>query len=357
VASVTRAAEAPKLPVLLVGNFLSATVGTRAVGEELERRLVDAEWPVIATSTRAARLARLSDMLATVVRRRRDYVVAQVDVFSGDAFIWAEAVCWALSAANKPFFLVLRGGNLPAFARRWPGRVRRLFASAAAVAAPSAYLLDEMRPYRDDITLLPNPLDISRYEFRPRRDPRPHLVWLRALHGIYNPCLVARVVSALSSDHPEVRATMFGPDKGDGSGVALRALASELGVAARVEVRGAVPKERVPASLAEGDIFLNTANVDNTPVSVLEAMACGLCVVTTSVGGIPYLLEDGHDALLVAPDDAEAMARAVGRILTERGLAERLSTNARRTAERFDWSLFLPGWAALVASAANGRAR
>jgi glycosyltransferase involved in cell wall biosynthesis len=100
--------------------------------------------------------------------------------------------------------------------------------------------------------------------------------------------------------------------------------------------------------MSQGDIFLNTTNVDNTPVSVLEALACGLCVVSTDVGGIPYLLEHEEDALLVPPDDAEAMAAAVRRVLTEPGLAERLSRNARKKAEGFDWSVVLPQWERLL---------
>ena len=97
-----------------------------------------------------------------------------------------------------------------------------------------------------------------------------------------------------------------------------------------------------------GDIFLNTTNVDNTPVSVLEAMACGLCIVTTNVGGIPHLLEHEHDALLVPSDDPAAMAAAVRRILTETGLAARLSHHARAKAERMDWSVVLPQWESLI---------
>lgn len=79
-------------------------------------------------------------------------------------------------------------------------------------------------------------------------------------------------------------------------------------------------------------------------------MASGLCVVSTDVGGIPYLLENEHDALLVPPNDPEAMAAAVKRILTEPQLAERLSRNARRKAEQFDWSVILTKWEALLQS-------
>ncbi len=80
------------------------------------------------------------------------------------------------------------------------------------------------------------------------------------------------------------------------------------------------------------------------PVSVLEAMGCGLCVVSTNVGGIPYLLEHEKDALLVPPGQADKMAAAVRRILTEPGFAEKLSRNARRKAEQFAWDAVLPKW-------------
>jgi glycosyltransferase involved in cell wall biosynthesis len=101
---------------------------------------------------------------------------------------------------------------------------------------------------------------------------------------------------------------MIGPDKGDGSFEETRQIAAELGVMSRISFPGPVLKTETPAWLDQGDIFLNTPEVDNTPVSVLEAMACGLCVVSTNVGGLPYLLENEADALLVPPNSVEGMA-------------------------------------------------
>ena len=98
------------------------------------------------------------------------------------------------------------------------------------------------------------------------------------------------------------------------------------------------------------DVFLNTTNIDNTPVSVLEAMACGLCVVSTNVGGIPYLLADGKDSLLVEPAKEEAMADAVRTVLGEPGLAGGLSRAARAKTESLDWMTILPQWEAMLAS-------
>jgi glycosyltransferase involved in cell wall biosynthesis len=212
-----------------------------------------------------------------------------------------------------------------------------------------------MRQYRQDMVLLPNPLDLTKYPFRQRQQPTPNLVWLRAFHDIYNPSLAVRVVGLLEKDFPTVRLIMMGPDKGDGSCASMKDLALKLHVVDRLTCTGQVPKDEVPHTLQQGDIFLNTTRVDNTPVSVLEAMACGLCIVSTNVGGIPYMLEDEYDALLVPGDDPTAMAKAVQRLLTEDGLAERLSSNARRKVEQFDWSNILPRWERLLTGVSEKR--
>lgn len=343
--------------VLLVGNFFPAGIGAHCICNDFAARLSSSGWAVLTTSHKFGRLARLSDMLATVWRRRREYEVAHVDVFSGAAFVWAEAVCWSLRLLRKPYVLTLRGGGLPEFSRRRRGRVKALLGSAAAVTTPSRYLLEQMSPYRRGLQLYPNPVDLSAYEFRVRRRPDPRFVWLRAFSQIYNPALAPRVLSLVARRFPEALLTMVGRDKEDGSLSETRRTAAEHAVGDRISFTGGVEKAAVPGLLDGGDIFLNTTNVDNTPVSVLEAMACGMCVVSTNVGGIPYLLEDGKDSLLVPPDDPEAMAAAVLRLLTDPGLAERLSRAARAKAEQFDWEAVLPRWERLlreVGSAGHG---
>jgi glycosyltransferase involved in cell wall biosynthesis len=345
----------PEKSVLLIGNFLSASLGTQGHSEELARRLAQAGWQVVMASTKKNRLARLGDMVATVWRRKSQYRVAHVEVFSGAAFLWAEVVCQNLRLLGKPYILTLHGGNLPVFARRWPSRIGRLLAGAAAVTGPSAYLSEAMRPYRPNVLMLPNPLKLHAYRFQVRNNVPPRLIWLRAFHEIYNPSLAPRALAFLIKTSPKVSLTMIGPDKGDGSFQRTQKVAEELGVSNHIRFPGKIPKDDVPLWMNQGDIFLNTTNVDNTPVSVMEAMACGLCVVSTNVGGIPYLVEHEKDALLVPPDDPEAMAAAVRRILTEPGLAERLSRNARQKAEQFDWAIILPQWEALLTRVAQGK--
>lgn len=351
------APEAPRArSVLLVGSFPAVETGAFSPCEGLAQALGGAGWNVITTSRRAGRLPRLMDMSYTTFSRRRDYAVAQVDVFSGRAFFWAEAVCGILRELGKPFVLALHGGNLPTFAREAGARVKRLLWSAAAVTTPSRYLQEELRSVRGDLLLVPNALPLKAFRFRVRRRAGPRLVWVRAFHRTYNPTLAVRVVTALAPEFPDISLTMLGRDKGDGSLEETRDLASRFGVLDRLVLPGGVPNDEIPLHLDQHDVFLNTTNVDNTPVSVLEAMASGLCVVTTDVGGIPYLLSHGEDALLVPRDDAAAMAHEVRRVLIQPGLSERLSTRGRERVMGFDWSAVLPTWERLFLDARRGPA-
>lgn len=343
--------------VLLVGNFLSASTCTRAVGEELAVRLADRGYAVRTTSGRRGRVCRLLDMVTTVLRYRACYAVAQVDVYSGAAFLYAEAVAGLLRLLRKPYVLTLHGGDLPTFGRRWPQRVRQLLQAATVVTTPSPYLLERLRHYRSDIRLLPNAVDVRAYPFRLRERPRARMVWLRAFHRIYNPDLAPAVLARVAAGFGDARLTMIGPNKGDGTLEKVRRAAAALQVEDRLTLPGGVAKRDVAAWLDAGDVFLNTADVDNTPVSVIEAMAAGLCIVSTNVGGLPYLLEDEHDALLVPPRNSEAMAQAVERVLHEPGLAARLSRNARAKAEQFDWASILPQWETLLLRVAGASAR
>ncbi len=351
---MTAATEKQTRPVLFVGNFLSGHDGRRTYSEDLAARLEAAGVPLLRASRRMWKPARLADMVGTALGARGAYGTAVVDVYSGQAFLWAEAAARAARTRRRRLVLALHGGGLPEFAARHGARVARLLEMADAVVAPSGYLREAMARCREDIEVIPNAIELERYPFRLRIHAAPRLVWLRSYHAIYNPAMAVEVLARVRERHPEARLTMYGADK-DGSLAQCREAAQRLGVAEAVEFRCATPKEQVGAALAEADVFLNTANVDNAPVSVVEAMACGLCVVSTGVGGLPYLVEDGVEGLLVKPGDADGMAEAVVRLLEEEGLSARLSAMGRRRAERHGWGAVLPRWLELLqANAGDG---
>lgn len=334
----------PRPRLLFVGNFLSGSLAHRHYCEDLSDRLEARGWSILKTSTIARRSLRPLDMVQYTVRNRRRFDVAHVDVFSGAAFVWAEAVCFTLRRLRVPYVLTLRGGNLPSFAKNWPRRTTRLLRSAALITAPSAYLAEHMRPYADDVVVLPNAIACDQLPFTHRTRLRPRLVWLRSFHDTYNPAMAVDVLAELRRTHADATLTMIGHDKGDGSLERARQRARDRGVQDRLEIILGIPKSRVGAHLSDADIFLNTTDIDNTPVSVLEAMAVGLCVVSTDVGGLPYLLANERTALLVPPRDPIRMADAVRRLLDDADLAGRLSDAARAYALDRDWERVLNRW-------------
>ncbi len=334
--------------LLMVSNFLPHSFTSPPVGEGLALRLQQEGWRVILTSHKIGKVARLLDMSATTLRYRREYSVAAVDVFSGAAFRWAEVVCSLLGRIGKPSILTLHGGNLPTFAEGRETRIRALLQSAAAVTTPSNYLKEKLQRFRDEMILLPNPIDLAVLPYRHRTALQPHLVWLRAFHSIYNPTMAIEVLHRVRQIFPDATLTMIGPDKKDGSWEATRRRVAERGLDRCVTMPGGVPKAEVGAWLNKGDIFLNTTTVDNTPVSVLEAMACGLCIVSTDAGGLPYLITQNREGLLTPSGDSEKMTAAVLHLLTEAKEAANLSANAHHYAAQCDWERVLPRWTELL---------
>lgn len=137
---------------------------------------------------------------------------------------------------------------------------------------------------------------------------------------------------------------MYGPDKRDGSKARTETAVRRLGLEERVLLGGAIPAEEVPSILQDGDIFLNTSEVDNAPRSVVEAMACGLCVVSADVGGLSSLIRDGQEGLLIDSDEPGELAAAVRSILEDSDLAARLSRNGYEVARKHDWAVVFPLW-------------
>ena len=99
---------------------------------------------------------------------------------------------------------------------------------------------------------------------------------------------------------------------------------------------------------ASHDIFLNTTSIDNHPVSVIEAMALGLPIVSTNAGGLNYLLTNNTDSLLVDINDAEGMCTNIESLINDPRLAYNISNKAKQLADTFDWKYIKPKYEELM---------
>ena len=108
-----------------------------------------------------------------------------------------------------------------------------------------------------------------------------------------------------------------------------------LNLGPRVKILGYVPYHLVKDQLLDASVFVLPSRSEGLPNALLQAMAAGLPIVTTRVGGIPSLIRDGENGLLVTADNPEELAEAIEKLLMNRDLAERLGKNARRKAEEY----------------------
>lgn len=339
--------RAPK--IILIGNFLSNRRGLFSQSEDFAQMLRQYGCAVVTASPWRSPILRAMHMLFSVVWWKNWYDVAIVDMYSGRAFAWCDATVCLLRFLRKPVILVLHGGGLPGAKGRQRHRMEGVIAGAAAVVTPSPYMIPAAFSHiRPDICSLPNGLPISHYSVRVRDGAKPQMVWLRAFHHIYQPWCAVDVLAHVLHAHPGATLTMIGPDKGDGSMEHVRKRADELRVSHALRIMSGVPKCDVPLWLARADIFLNTTTLESFGVAVMEAAACGLCVVTTDAGDLPWIWTDGENASVVPVGDVERMAAAVLRIVDDPQLAQRLSLRARETAMRYDWSHIWPQWQTIL---------
>ncbi len=230
---------------------------------------------------------------------------------------------------------------------RWGALVHPWLKLAHDVVVPSPYLRDVFAQHGYRARVIPNVVDTSRFVFRNRPRPAPRLLSTRNLEPHYRVGDVIEAFARVVERRPEATLTIAGYGSEEAR---LRRQAAPLGSSVRFV--GRVEPPAMPALCDAADVFVNASVVDNQPISLLEAFAAGLPVVSTATGDIPSMAAGGDAALLVPQRDAAALAAAIDRILDEPGLAVRLTARARDEVRRYSWREVSAQWAAVYSGAA-----
>jgi glycosyltransferase involved in cell wall biosynthesis len=241
---------------------------------------------------------------------------------------------------GKRVIVNYRSGEAEDHLMRWPSALRVL-RRVDAIVTPSGYLVDVFAKFGLKARSIFNFVDVDRIPYRERSEPKPHFLANRNFAPHYNVSCVLRAFQVIQREVPEARLTVAG----DGAERAmLHELARELELR-NVEFVGQVSPAEMAQLYDRADIYLTSPNIDNMPNSVIEAFAAGLPVVTTSAGGIPYIVTHEETGLMSAPGDHDALAANVLRMLSEPGLAHGLSSRARQELlARYTWPAVHSEW-------------
>ncbi len=270
-------------------------------------------------------------------------LVGRVDVIhlmANSGWSWqlfAAPVLWLAWLRRRPVIVNYRGGEASEYFRRSWRRIHPSLRKAALVVVPSGYLQAVFADYGQATRVIPNIVDQTL--FRPVPEPVVEsgaftLVITRNLEPIYGIDTALRALAIVLHEAPNTRLRIAGSGPQEG---ALKALAEQLGIAAAVQFEGRLDRAGVVTLYAAADAMLNPTTVDNMPNSVIEALACGVPVISTDVGGVPFIVRHEHTALLVPANDPDAMAAAMLRILGDGKLRQQLRANGLDEVAQYGW--------------------
>jgi len=329
--------------ILYIGNRLTKHGFSLTTIETLGPLLEDEGFDMEYASDLRNPFFRLLDMILKVIRNRSKVAYVIIDTYSTLSFWGTWVVAQLCRILNMRYIPILHGGNLPWRLDHNQVSSSKIFRNSYCNVAPSNYLSDSFQSRGYDTLMIPNSIEISKYDFRPSSEIKPRLLYVRAFHKIYNPTLAVKLVAELKKQDPETELCMVGPDK-DGSMEECKQLVKDLGLSNSVKFTGKLSKEEWHKLARNYCIFINTSDFDNTPVSVIEAMSLGLPVVSTRVGGIPFLIKDKTHALLVEKNNVSEMKEAVSHLVDNPDVTLDLVNNARHLAENFDWTVVKNQW-------------
>ncbi len=264
-----------------------------------------------------------------------------VHVMANSGWSWhlfAAPAVWVASLRGVPVVVNYRGGEADRFLSKHASIVRATMRRASSLVLPSGFLLEVFACHGMRGRIVPNIVNVERFQPDAEHslDPSaPHLVVARNLEHIYGNDIALKAFAKVLEVIPGARLSIAGSGPELAS---LTALAEQLGVSERVSFTGRLDRDEMAALYRQADVMLNPTRVDNMPNSVLEAMASGLPVVATSVGGVPFIVEHERTALLVPADDEDALASETLRLLRDPELRARLSRAGVASAREYRWS-------------------
>ncbi|MGC2172344.1 MAG: glycosyltransferase [Candidatus Sulfotelmatobacter sp.] len=217
---------------------------------------------------------------------------------------------------------------------------RRVLKKADRLVVPSGYLLDVLQEFGLESEVVPNIVDLSQFSYRLRSPLRPHLICTRGFHPYYGVDVVVRAFSEVQRSYPEAQLDLLGGGALEGQ---IRNLVRQMNLSG-VNFLGVVAHEDIGRLYDRADIFVNASNLDNMPISILEAFASGTPVLSTAPEGMLYMVDHGRTGLLSEPGNAAALAENILRVLGDSELATKLARNAFAEASRYSWKSVRDEW-------------
>lgn len=324
-----------KKGIAIVGPLLGIHKG-KAVsqGEILADSLKKEGYPTLLISTKINKTARLIDTISQLIFKSKQY---RIIILQGYGFNhkYIEIITFILSRIfNKPLIYTIHGGSL--FEEYKKSHIYKiLFNKIKTITVPSEYFYNLFIKEGVKTEIIYNQINLNDYNYTKRFQIKPSLLWMRTFDITYNPLMAIKAILILKDEFPNIKLYMGGGDQGYFNFIKKYVKTHQL--ENFVHFIGYLNLDKKIEFSKKCDIYLCTNTYDNTPVSLIEMMAMGMIVISTDVGGIPYLINKNQNGILVKNNDHLEMAAAIRSILNSNEIPVEISKNARKSIEKFDW--------------------
>jgi glycosyltransferase involved in cell wall biosynthesis len=307
--------------------------------------------PINPAFPRGLRWARRVPGLRTIVNQHL-YVPSLMRVVNADVVHVFSASYWSFLLAPVPAMLIGRAldkrvvlhyhsGEADDHLSRWGVLVHPFLRLADEIVVPSEYLSRVFAAHGYPARVIPNVVDLTRFRYRDRQPLRPRVLSTRNLEAYYRVDLVIEAFATFRTIAPDATLTIAGYGSEEER---LRRLATSVAGDA-IRFVGRIEPEAMPRMLDAHDIFVNASTLDNQPVSILEACAAGLAIVSSSAGDIPAMVSDGETALLAPVGDAAALADGLAAVWRDPAAALDRARRAQAAVAAFSWPAVRALWA------------
>ncbi|MBX2932317.1 MAG: glycosyltransferase family 4 protein [Chitinophagaceae bacterium] len=332
--------------ILITGLFISEKnkhLIYRTAADQLFEIFQQHHIPVLKTSSKLNKITRALDVLGTIFFRQTAYSIAITPYYGTRfAFYIEDFSTRLLKLLGKKIILIAHSGGLPERIKNNPQKYLPILKRADVVICPSGYLQHEFKKYHIESIVIENVIKLSDYTFIKKDIFKPAILWMRTFGDIYNPTMAVKVLAIVKQKYPNATLIMGGRDTGELQNVLQ--LVKELQLEDSVSFPGYIPTEEKVKYAQQSDIYICTNKVDNAPVSTIEMMALGLPIVSVNSGGIPFMVQDNFNGLLVEYDDAEAMATKIITIIEQPTLGKQLALNGFNTSLHYGDEAVFAKW-------------
>jgi glycosyltransferase involved in cell wall biosynthesis len=332
--------------ILYIGNQLQRHGFNPTTIDLLAPRL-EIQYDVIQVSNKKNTLFRIVDMVYSIVRYQSTARLVLIDVYSTRAFYYFITIATLCRLISFKYVPLLHGGDLPLRLQNNPKFCKWVFGNAARIVSPSLYLQNAFLVHGFQSIYIPNFVDTLHYPYKQRNELTPRLLYVRSFHKIYNPLLTIEVFYKLTKLYPMAHLCMVGPDK-DGTKKVAEERVKQLGLSSSVTFTGKLSKRDWVDLSASYDIFISTTSVDNMPVSLIEAMLLGIPILSSCVGGVPYLLQNDTYGYSVKNGQVNDYVNLLNYMISHPQEVLVRAHAARIHALQFDWEQVKHKWFNLI---------